>query len=385
MEQWNRLVGHIKEYYYKPDIDALRTALSVATAHHFKQDEPIWLMIVGPPGSGKTSIVIGSILSMPEVYNLDTLTPNTFLSGFSKGVGQNCSLLNNIGTEDDRSGIFAMAEFSSFLGLREENRREIASQMRRIYDGYLDRATGVGLLEWAGKITFIVAATSGAERTWGTMADLGERFMTVRWPREDGVEQAKVAQKQIGHKQDIEGRTAELVKDLVSGNFPSIRPNGLTTEQIDEKGIAYLSEIVAIARAKVERDRSWKREIVAEPEPEGPTRIMKALCQVAMGSAALARRGHINEEDFRISKRLALDSIPPARAGVIRMFNRINEGATFAHICRTTGIPSSTLNFTLDDLAALGVLEQLDDQVEKTFQLTDQFKELLIGAKPMLG
>lgn len=339
--------------------------------------------------SGKTSVVIGSVLSMPGTYHIDTLTPNTFLSGFSKGgANGNCSLLNSIGTEDDRSGIFAMAEFSSFLGLREDNRREIASQMRRIYDGYLDRATGVGWLTWAGKITFIVAATSGAERTWNTMKDLGERFMAVRWAREDGVEQAKSAQRQIGHKNDIEARTRELVHAIVGvGAFPRIRPDTLTNEEIDYKGIAYLSEIVALSRAKVERDRSWKREIVDEPEPEGPTRIMKALCQVAMGSAALMRRGRVDESDFLVSKRLAIDSIPPARWKVINTLRRNADALCgFAHLVRVTGMAPSTLNWTLEDLSALGIIyPQQEDVVEKTAQLTENFRVLLTGAKPMIG
>lgn len=389
MQEWNALVAHIEEHYYKPDIMALRTALAVGTAHHFPQDEPIWLMVIGPPGSGKTSVVIGSVLSMPGTYHIDTLTPNTFLSGFSKGgANGNCSLLNSIGTEDDRSGIFAMAEFSSFLGLREDNRREIASQMRRIYDGYLDRATGVGWLEWAGKITFIVAATSGAERTWNTMKDLGERFMAVRWAREDGVEQAKSAQRQIGHKNEIEERTRDLVRGLVGDRaFPVIRPDSLTAEEIDHKGIAYLSEIVAVSRAKVERDRSWKREIIDDPEPEGPTRIMKALCQVAMGSAALMRRGRVNETDFQVSKRLAIDSIPPARWRVINALRRNADALCgFAHLVRITGMPASTLNWTIDDMAALNIIEPLGENVvEKTVKLTDNFRQLLHGARGMIG
>ncbi len=387
MQEWNALVAHVEEHYYKPDIWALRAALSVATAHHFPQDEPIWLMVIGPPGSGKTSVVIGSVLSMPNTYAIDTLTPQTFLSGFTKGGSNgNCSLLNTIGTEDDRSGIFAMAEFSSFLGLREDNRKEIASQMRRIYDGYLDRPTGVGWLQWSGKVTFIVAATSGAERVWGQMKDLGERFMSVRWPREDGVEQAKAAQRQIGHKNDIEDRTKELVQQITGGVFPRIRPDTLTAEEIDHKGIAYLSEVVAISRAKVERDRSWKREIVDDPEPEGPTRIMKALCQVAMGSAAMMRRGRVDETDFRVAKRLAIDSIPPARWRIISALRRNPDALCgFAHLVRITGMPASTLNWAIDDLAALSILEPLDNAVEKTIKLTDNFQQLLRGAQPMLG
>lgn len=390
MKEWNDLKDHLEENYHKPDIGALATALSVATAHYFPQDEPIWLMIVGPPGSGKTSVCINSVLQLPWTYNIDTLTPNTFLSGFSKGAGGNCSLLNHIGTQENRSGILTMAEFSAFLGLREENRREIGSQMRRIYDGYLDRATGVGWLEWSGKVTFIVAATSGAERTWGTMKDLGERFMTIRWPRGDGIEQAKKAQQQIGREEEIKSKTAELLQIVVGENFPLIRPGQLSGEEINTTGIAYLAEIVAITRAKVERDKSWKREIIEEPEPEGPTRIMKAMCQVAAGHASLMRRCHIDNEDLKVSKRLAIDSIPPARWNVISAFRSHSSGNLgtvlgFASLLRRTQIPQSTLNWALEELEHLGIVEMVESAAEKQYRLTDGFQELLVGSNYILG
>lgn len=383
MKEWNALVEHLNSNYYKPDTEALAATLSVATAHYFPQDEPVWLMVIGSPGTGKTSVCIHALKALPDVYNVDTLTPNTFLSGFSKGVGQNCSMLNSIGTEEDRSGIFAMAEFSSFLGLREENRREIGSQMRRIYDGYLDRATGVGWLEWHGKVTFIVAATSGAERAWGTMKDLGERFMAVRWPRGDGIEQAKAAQRQIGRKQEIEDATIDLVSKLVGDHFPGTRPIDLSEEVIDYWGIAYLAEIIATTRAKVERDKSWKREIVEESEAEGPTRIMKAMVQTAMGHAALMRRDVCNEADFKIARRLGMDSIPPARLSAIRSLCSFDNGGigSFATLVRATGMPSATLNWTLEDLVHLGMIEFLSNEiVEKTYRITDHFQALLAGA-----
>lgn len=381
-EAWKELKKHLESNYYKPDLEALRIVLSVSTAHYFRQDEPVWLMCIGAPGTGKTSICIESVLSLPMTYNVDSLTPQTFLSGFQSGPGTTNSLLHQIGTKDDPSGIITMADFSSFLGLREEPRREIGGQLRKIYDGYLDRSTGVGRLEWEGKVTLIVAATAGAERLWGEMRSLGERFMQVRWPRGDGVEQALSAFKQIGRERDIKSKTARLVSELIGPAH--LKPVMVGTERI-EAGVAHLAEIVAVTRTPVERGRSFRREICEEPEPEGPTRIMKALAQVAMGHAAIFRRKEPLAEDYRVARRLGLDSVPPARLKIIQALRyQQNMELGWANLVRATGIPGTTVTRVCEDLEALGVVEASIDAVERSYSMKPRFARLLTKAAGIL-
>jgi hypothetical protein len=379
---WENLIEWVEAHYYQPDTEALATAMSVAMSHYFKQDEPVWLMVLGPPGTGKTSIVVNCVNAMPEVYKLDTLTPNTFLSGFTKGKENSNSYLHNIGTPNDRSGIITMAEFSTFMGMREDSRREVGSQMRRIYDGFLDRATGTGKMEWQGKVTMIVCATPAVERAWAMMRDLGERFMQVRWPRGNGVEQAKAAYKQIGRESEIIKEMKARTRTLL--NAENIRPV-MTDPAIIEQGVVHLAEMVAVLRCSVEREKDWRREIVAQPEPEGPTRIMKALAQVARGHATLFRRADVSAVDYRIARRLGLDSIPPLRKKVFDRIAKAQDGVIgWAALVRQTEAPPTSVTRCCEDLEALNVLEIDDGTIEKTYRLKEEFRELLGRAAPIL-
>jgi hypothetical protein len=116
LDRWSELVNSLNSWFHKPDIEALEVALSTAISHYFKQDEPVWLMVLGPPGTGKSSTIMGALTSLHETYMLDDLTPTTLLSGWGSSARdpkkkRDCSLLNNIGTEADRSGILLMHLF----------------------------------------------------------------------------------------------------------------------------------------------------------------------------------------------------------------------------------------------------------------------------------
>src|SRR5262249_61136327 len=76
-----------------PDHGAVLITLAGVVANYADGD-PVWPLLVGPPGSGKTEIV-NSITSAPGVWALSSLTPQTLLSGFERK-GDPASLLLQI-------------------------------------------------------------------------------------------------------------------------------------------------------------------------------------------------------------------------------------------------------------------------------------------------
>ena len=376
--RWNELENQLNDWFHEPDTEALRLALAVAVSHYFKSDDPVWLMILGPPGTGKTSVTITALSALEEAQMLDDLTPTTLLSGYKKGN----SFLHQIGTPEDRSAIILMPDFGTFTSKRDEIKKEIAGQLRRVYDGEFDRATGAGQkLEWEGKVTLIVAATPAAERSWAVMRDLGERFMQVRWPRGDGVSQALQAHRQIGREKDIKRGVKDLTRKLVDTN--TLTPV-MTPPEVVASGVVNLAEMIALLRGHVVREVGYKRDIVDVPQPEGPTRIMKSLAQVARGHATIFRRQEVTGQDFKIARRLALDSIPPVRKAILDEMIRSGE-IGWASLVRATELPPSTISRNCEELEALGVLLVDENKVEKSYRLTDSFAELVTKAAPILN
>jgi len=115
-----------------------------------------------------------------------------------------------------------------------------------------------------------------------------------------------------------------------------------------ERKIANLSEFIALARTYVERD-GYSREASGVPITEGNTRLPQELCQIARGSALLDRRTEVNDDDYELVCRVAFDSLPPARAAVLRA---LIDGKS----PHSLGLPKATIDRAMEDLQFAGII-----------------------------
>jgi len=100
------------------------------------------------------------------------------------------------------------------------------------------------------------------------------------------------------------------------------------------------------------------------PAPEAPTRLSQQLSQLARGSALIDGRLDVNEDDYRLVKRVAFDCIPTLR-------RRILEAVPTKR--GTSGIVSpATLSYCKEDLQALELLRE-----GREVQFSDLSLELL--------
>ena len=391
LDRWGDLSQKLHEWFYEPDLEALKVTLSCAIAHYFKEEDPVWLMVLGPSGTGKSSVIMTPLSALDEVYSIDDLTPTTLLSGYRDRTDKatkkkDYSLLHNIGTEADRSGIIIMPDFTCFMSKRDEQRKEIVGQLRKVYDGYLDRACGATeKMEWHGKVTMIVSATPAVERAWSMMRDLGERFMQIRWGRGNGVLQATAALRQIGNENRVKQMIKELTMKFVDSS--TLRPVLTNPEAIGMR-LVHLAEIIAVLRAHVHRHRVGLTEVIDFPVPEGPTRIIKSMVQVIRAHATLMRKMDVDDADYRIGRRLGMDSIPPERLHIVKtLADSMDHRIGFAQLVRLTPeVKVGTLQRALEDLEALEVITiDSTESVEKTYQFTPNFVHLWTKAQPVIN
>src|SRR5579863_3653749 len=76
---FQKIVAVLREHHFRPDIQAAR-GLYAAVAAHRLPGQPVWPMLVAPPGSLKTEL-LQPLEVVSGVHLVDKLTPNTFLSG----------------------------------------------------------------------------------------------------------------------------------------------------------------------------------------------------------------------------------------------------------------------------------------------------------------
>ncbi len=339
---WNLVVDAMKKHFYQPDLEAVRAAYAAIAAHALS-DQPVWTMSVAPPGSMKTTI-LEPLEQFEQVHFIDEVTTNTFLSGQIRGKSKRTpSLLDRIG----KSGVIVIADFSTILSMKRDDRAAVLAQFRRIFDGHFHKEVGTleGSLDWRGRITCAVAVTKEIDKHFGVFQSLGERFLMVRWPRPGGEDRGEAAAL-CAMKQNIEEMRSDLrsaVGKLFNGLFASVTEVTVSADQCTQ--IAALSEFVVRGRTHVSRDSSRDRNLNYVPEAEAPTRLAQQLCQLAKGSARLARRTRVNELDMRLVRRVGFNCIPSLRW-------RVLESCLGKD---TPGLPGSTESNIRTDLKCQGI------------------------------
>ena len=78
-----------------PDPGVVHLVLGTVAANRLPGD-PLWLLLVGPPSSGKTEI-LGSLCELAEVHPVSTFTEAGLLSGSPAGAGATGGLLREVG------------------------------------------------------------------------------------------------------------------------------------------------------------------------------------------------------------------------------------------------------------------------------------------------
>jgi len=352
-ETWRKFCAHAEKWFYRPDLEAVEILLSCVIAHRSNQPEPCWCFFVGPSGSGKTALLIKSASAVPKTFVEGALTQHSLLSFYS-AVPQGL-LVDAIAKGGD--GIVMFKDFTTILTMNDQSRAEIVGQLREVYDGEFKRRTGVGEYHWKGKVTVLAACTPALEKAWSVQRDMGERFLTVRWPRSGGEALAVKAGEQQGHEEEIAKTTAALGREVVCSRVaaPGVRLSLPSLNVAQLKQLAALAELVATLRPQVSRAKGG--EIVEVPGCEEPGRVHKSLSLIVRAHASVWN-GEVCDDDLRLAKRVARDSVPLRRLVVLEHMVA-GETISVADLAKRNKVPQGTVRYNLEELEALGAVERV--------------------------
>ena len=378
-EAWEALATHLRRSYYRPDLGALLISMSAVQSHfHSEQKHPVWVWLLGVPGSGKTEIGIETLCAFgPRVENgqfplnktgtnfhkVNDLSEKSLISGFQTQRGKNnkqFSLLHRLG----KSAIILIPDFSLFLDKREEEQRTLISLMRRIWDGETGKDAGNSIIDqpWSGKLTLVGAAPPALEDRWTVSNSLGDRTLVCRWRGthtwEEKTALAMACTEEGGgdRQAEIREKTLTLTKQFLTGTTKACMPGRETREML-----AQIATLVTQTRRNVTRSFHGNGEIIGVGSQEEPTRIMIGIIQVARAHAELFGRKEPGPADIAAAQRLGVDTIPQTRRRLLDvMVSRLaimDDGeTTFNDFHRSTLLPISTLRYYLTEMAAVGMI-----------------------------
>ncbi len=312
--------------------------------------DPVWLLVVGPPSSGKTE-TIGALTGAEDMFPTSTLTEAALLSGV-RAKEHASSAKGGLLREMGSFGILALKDFTSILAMRRDQRPEVLGALREIYDGSWTRRVGTDggkELTWQGKVGLLAGCTPIIDTHHAVIAAMGDRFLMYRIPEGDPDAQASRALDNVGRQAEMRNELGHAMHELVR-KWQVDPDRDPATDNAIKAGAA----LAAQGRTAIVRD-GYTREIELIPQPEGTGRLTTALGQLAAGLRAI---GADSDDTARIIGRVALDCIPEPRRTVLTRLAGCAGPQTIEAVAQLVGYPPQTVRRTLEDLAAVSLVHR---------------------------
>lgn len=274
--------SELNKLMYLEDPNLVNVVLGSIVANSKQIGDPVWLTIIGPSSGGKSQLIRPFTMAHSEyIHRIDDLTPNTLLSA---SLGSEKSLLGRIG----KSGILSMDDLTVLFSKNAEQRGEILSQFRMLYDGQYSKGSGSKAEDvmWQGYLGLISGSTPAIYRYFSEVADMGERFISYRMKPIDVHKAVKFVTDNPKTSKELNKEIADLIRQflptLIQKSDAAV-PD-LHTETL--LAIQEASEHFTLLRTPIHLDE--RNGLVDEfPEPEMPFRVMKQLTYLAKGMQLL--------------------------------------------------------------------------------------------------
>ena len=327
-----------------PSTDAIDVMAAAVVANRL-EGPPLFLVFVGPSGSGKSEFV-ESLRDLRGIRPLGKITPKTFMSGM-KGDTEGSLLMR---LPKGEVTILTLKDMTTIFSMRSEERSELMSQFREIYDGRYVADWGTSKERiWEGKIGLIGACTGIYDEVARNLSTLGERFLVYRAPTTNPVVLAERAMRGTSQDPQMKHELAQAMCALDDIELPSDPP------YLSYDVRRYLSELCAfLSRLRTQVPRDRYSNITGLPEIESTGRLAKQFAQLARGLTIVRDLPHgPTDAEIRILERVAISSAPATRVKMLTVLPW--EGLTIDKVSAYTGIPKSIVHRTLEDLCLLGI------------------------------
>ena len=306
-----------QRYLYLPDPQVLYAVMG-AMAGNCLTGNPVWMMLVGSSGGGKTAILKSLLGLGTRVRPVSSIKGEAaFLSGTDrKKMAKDATggVLKELG----ENGCLLFLDLTTLMSKPKEEVTLMLGALREMFSrDYVRDIGGEGgrPLRHTGRVSVMAGVTAVIDHKDEVSREMGSRCIYYRLPESTGYQESRSAVEQ--------DRPEEMETDLQNMVNCMYYSAGLRMEELAERPelgqttadrIVNLAQFGARARSHVPRDQySREKPVVDEPMWEMPTRMAQELTQLYLGMQAIG----VDEEDrWRVVEKCAVDSMPRIRAAV---------------------------------------------------------------------
>lgn len=344
--EWNYDLETLTKVY-------LATILSVRSPG---TKNPVWLFVVGPPGFGKTTILMSGQKSA-YTYPLSNLSSAGLISGWNKSKNDP-SILAKVNNK-----CLILKDYTEIINKNEIEKRQILSILWGAFDGEASRDYGQGTIRRIkSKFSFIAGVTRklyGEDQT-----AIGERFLRFNM-RTEGINFDK--QQETAMLNDIYGdskseKLSLAVAEYLGQNFDFApeRIESLVPQWFRER-IRPLARLLVHIRTPVERHPRYSRMAdvpICDPISESGNRLGIQLQKLAWSLAIIEKKDVIDLDIYSIIKRVAIDTIYGNTFKIMQELIRKRKGLTVEELSSSIRVQTFGTKNYLDDMIALNLLDR---------------------------
>jgi hypothetical protein len=304
------LKQEIAKWYVIVDDDYVPVVAGTFCAHRLEDGPQVWPFIIGPPGSGKTVMLVPSF-GHPCVVPLSSFTGHTLISGYERQDGTNSSLAPELDGK-----IVVCKDFTTLL-TNDKERPLALAHLREAADGKIDGRWGTGQqVHFRGRFNFLTAVTEVIDRYQQEVAHCGERVVhfRLRVPAKDDERVLEQVRKNANRGAEMETAMRTAFHGFLDGRCYDVIP------AVDDPVVIGCAKAAAAAAARARSvvTRGGKsRAIHMIPSLEKPPRLFLTLLGLGQGIAVYYDSETVTTRELRHVVRVAFDSIPPLRSRVL--------------------------------------------------------------------
>lgn len=386
---------HLENYY------PLYVTLAACVANHFKDQAPVWLMLVGPSSCGK-SLMLSTASKIIGVTECGSMTGEAAFISAQRGPKPKSGsghahtatggiLAGLIPMHDNPHrtwGILTAKDFTTVVSKQPERRLEILACFREIADGSWTRtfgSDGGGSVTWSGKAGFIGAVTPIIDEHYSVIQSMGDRWIYWRYPKDES-QYAIVNTAITRAAMPGEGIADTVAAHLYDAGLREGMEHVDDMTAADRDRLIKLTSLLARCRASIKRNQ-WDKDDFQAPQCESPARVTLNLLNLYRGLTWLGIAKH---DKWKILYRLMLDSLPYVRATIIKAMLKTSitrESMTAPDLANIVQCGGSTASYALQDLRLVGVVESEQDMRTKriSWRLSDDTVSVLGRVRTFIG